>query len=143
MLILLFISFIGFILSLVIHVLSIFEIQWISENLVLLMHLVLIPLFCANPIIKKRYESKGITNFVKTSQDTCPEWMKLTSGLLIIYSVLILGYSLIAKYYMKTGSNHLIRGFSGLLIAEYAFLFSLYYCARKVIINYETSLDDL
>ena len=140
MLVLLFCSILGLLISFVIHICAFLSLFHPAKILVMALNIGIWILFLSGEYFSKRIK-KGIDKkeFRKSAISSCPYWLWVTAGIIIIYGTIMLIFSLVGAFSVtNTTKNSEIaldkfyRGYSALMMAIYALEFSLLYCYRKL-----------
>lgn len=131
MLLLMFISFIGFLLSFVIHLCSLLKIYQPPKEITLPLSIGIIavfyPAWFISNKIRKDYDKK---EYKKAIFSVCPNWIMILNGVLIAYALVFSVYALIKHF--RGSVNRDYRGFSSYLMAFYFLAFAISYCCRRL-----------
>ena len=132
MLLLIFISFIGFVLSAVIHLCSLFRIYESPREIKILIQIGIIAVFYPSWFIsEKMRKEENITDYKKAILGVCPKWMLILNSFLLVYAFAGLLYSLFIKQIIGA-ANKDFRGFSGHWMALYFLTFTILYCCKRL-----------
>ena len=140
MLLLIFISVTGLVLSTVIHFCSLFHIYESPRGLMILINIGIIFVFYPAWIISNRMRNKvNVKDFKKTLFDACPGWLSIMNGLLIMYALGGLIFFLFKRHFagpdISNGQGVMaegFRGFTGHWMALYSLAFTLLYSCRRL-----------
>ena len=130
LLLLIFISATGLVLSAVIHFSSLFHIYEPPRGLIILINIGGFVVVCAAWIISKNLHNKdNIKDFKNAMHSVCPRWMSIMTGLLIMYALAGLIFFFFRRYFAGSAPTN---GFTGHWMALYSLAFSLLYLCRRL-----------
>jgi hypothetical protein len=135
MLLLIFISSMGLVLSAVIHFSSLFHIYEAPSWLIMLMNTSMIIVFYPVYIISKKTVDEGnIKDFKKAASGVCPDWLLVTNGFIIMYALGWLIFFIFKRYFYESVITNWQRIMtnSGFWIAYYSLVFALLYSCRRL-----------
>jgi hypothetical protein len=135
MLLLMYISFIGFLLSFVIHLCSLLNIYQPPKEIALPLSIGIIAVFYPAWFISDKMRKDGdIKDYKKAILGVCPKWMVILNSILIIYTFAGLLYLFIMRQFIGTVSKN-FRGSSGYMMSLYFLAFTILYCCRRLKID--------
>lgn len=132
------VSITGFILSAILHFLTLFHIYNPPRGLVMFVNLGAACMVYAAIFVSKRICDKpNIKDFRKVLSDVCPKWVSALTGFVIMYAFAGLIFFIFKKYLggsLSTNNADTIKdnfqGFSGHWMALYALAFSILYSSN-------------
>lgn len=135
MLLLLIIAIIGFVLSFLLHFLTVFHAYYPPKEFTMVIYAGLI--FLIYPVIfitKKKREEAGIPDTMQSLKNTCPKWLSGTTGLLIFYALIDLSIQIFKRNFDQSMGPDIVtseeaKRFSGHWMALYALTVSMLYSA--------------
>jgi len=140
LLLLIFISVIGLVLSAAIHLCTNLHIYNVPRGVMTFICLgSAIVMYPAIIISKKMCDEAGGKEFRKTIFEACPKWMSTLTGILIVYALGGLAFFIFKRYFtgaMVTNEKEVVggsfQGFAGHFMALYALAFSILYSCRSL-----------
>src|SRR5258708_14820044 len=122
---------VGFVLSIIVHGLSIFGVLLPGGDIVFVLHIGIFVIWIPAVILNQRHGGKGVL-------DKTPPWMKRALGILGAYALLNFGYFMLVapKTVSPEANQHsappkVLRGFSGHWMLFYGAGFSMLWCEWK------------
>ena len=137
MVVLIFISAIGLVLSFVIHFCSLFHVYNPPRVLAMVLYMGAILVIYPACIVSKKMRCEfGKNGFKKAVQSVCPRWMIAMTGFLLMYAIVSFIF-----FYVKGSSTGLdtngggttgrdLMGFTGHGMSLYSLVFSIFYSFR-------------
>jgi hypothetical protein len=140
LLLLIFISITGLVLSAVIHFCSLFHIYEPPRELMILINIgIMVVLYPAYIISKKMRNEVNVKNFNKALFSACPRWLSIMNGFLIVYALVGLIFFIFKRYFAGlavTNGQEIMansfRGFSGHWMALYSLAFAILYSCKRL-----------
>ncbi|MFA5422553.1 MAG: hypothetical protein WC374_01685 [Phycisphaerae bacterium] len=139
MLILLFYLFIGFVVSLLLHICALTKIayhpNWLVNTLGIGINVVVIVVFLIGGKIKR---ATGEKELIWITLKNCPRWLKLITGLIMLYGTVVFGLSFIwlvlhsETMDEQVGIHIASTALTALMLLFYAAFFTMLYCYRKI-----------
>ena len=130
MLLLIWISVTGFVLSAVIHFCWLFRIYESPSWLLNLINISAMVVLClAYPISKKTQGELSRKDYRKALSGVCPGWLAAMGGFLIMYALGGLLFSVYKRHFADSAD---FRGFTGHWMALYALAFIILYSVRRL-----------
>ena len=130
LILLIFISVIGLILSAVIHFSALFHIYYPPKELMILIKVGGFVVVYSAWIISKNLRDKGdIKDFKNALRNVCPRWLSIMTGLLIMYALAGLFFFLFRRYFAGSVPTN---GFTGYWMSLYSLAFSLLYSCKRL-----------
>ncbi|MFA5251725.1 MAG: hypothetical protein WC454_03965 [Phycisphaerae bacterium] len=140
MLILLFYLFLGFLVSLVMHICVFLNIayppKWLVTTLGIGINIVVLAVFLISRKIKKAIVKKEL---IRVLLDCCPYWLKIATGLVVMYGIVIFVSCFVWPFSeLSTTRNENVvlhiayEGLTALMLLFYGSFFTLLYCYRKL-----------
>lgn len=140
MLILLFYLFLGFLVSLVIHICVFLKIayppNWLITTLGIGINVVVLVAWIVSRKLKKATREKEL---IWITLECCPYWLKIVTGLIIVYGTVMFILCFIWPFSElhrtrndDVAFNIVYRGFTALMLLFYSAFFTMLYCYRKL-----------
>jgi hypothetical protein len=136
MVLLIFLSATGLVISVIVHFCGLFHIFNPLRELSVLISIgaivVLYPAFVIRGNLRSNYNGE---DFNKTLFNACPRWMQTILGLFIMYALAGLIFSVFRKYFGVTvppNATGSLRGFTGYWMSLYALAFAILYGCMKL-----------
>ena len=130
MLLLIFISVTGFVLSTVIHFCWLFHIYEPPRELTIFIWMgVMVVIYPALIISKKTRGELTEKDFRKAISGVCPRWLLIMNRLVIMYALGWLIFCIYKKYFADSSD---FRGFTGHWMLFYSISFKLLYCCKRL-----------
>lgn len=134
LILLLIISAFGLLLTTILHIGSLFNIIELPQKLIMIINIGLIVVVYPTFFISSKIRNEcKIQDFTKAIKDVCPRWLHTMTGLLIMYFLIGLIYSLLKRYYAGPvpldGNRSINFHFSGWM-AIYSLAFTILYSCR-------------
>ena len=127
------VSLVGFILSLSLHLLGLFNLYNPPKLISLLLRLGILLIFLSWCFISKKTRGDASAKeFHESLWDFTPKWMAITTGMIVIYALIGFLNAFAGKYSgssaVNTSATEAIRGvFPSYWVALYAIVFQLFY----------------
>jgi len=135
LLLLIFISVTGLVLSTVIHFCSLFHIYEPPRELMILIDMGFIVVFYPACIVSNKMRNKAnIKDFKNALFSACPKWLSIMNGFLIIYALGWLIFFIFKRHFDSSVVTNWqgIMANSGYLMAFYSLVFALLYSCRRL-----------
>ena len=127
-----FISVIGLGLSVIVHLCSLFHICEPPREVIIMISVGIIIVLYPTIIIERTTRKElSIENFKDTMVKALPKWLATINGFFIIYALGCIIFLIFKKYFTDTTAND-FRGFSGIGMVSYSWLFTTLYCCRRL-----------
>lgn len=135
MLLLIFISVTGLVLSAVIHFSSLFHIYEPPSGLMMLMNIsIMVVFYPAYIVSKKTLDEKNVKDFKKAISGACPDGLLVMNGFIIMYALGWLIFFIFKRYFDSSVITNWQRIMvsSGYWMAFYSLVFTLLYSCRRL-----------